>query len=105
MDRLQLHTQSQDTLQLLTQTRTMLQERLHLVEDGLLNHEMFRNTVRNGFQHGQEDLVTPPPAQNQNQQQNSPKLSKVCEQIDEKDDLFQNIFYLPHAFGLDELFA
>ena len=71
MDRLQLHTQSQDTLQLLTQTRTMLQERLHLVEGGLLDHEMFRNTVRNGFQHGQEDPATPPaPAQNQNMQQN-----------------------------------
>lgn len=71
MDRLQLHTQSQDTLQLLTQTRTMLQERLHLVEGGLLDHEMFRNTVRNGFQHGQENPVTPPaPAPTQNMQQN-----------------------------------
>jgi hypothetical protein len=68
MDRLQLHTQSQDSLQLLTQTRTMLRERLQLVNDGLLDHEMFRYTVRNGLRYGQEDDVTPP-AQNGNGQQ------------------------------------
>jgi hypothetical protein len=83
MDRLLLHTQDQlqlqtqdqlrlqiqDQLQLLTQTRTMLRERLQLVEDGLLNHEMFRYTVRNGFAFGQEDDLTPP-VQNGNGQQN-----------------------------------
>lgn len=74
MDRLQLHIQTRDTLQLLTQSRTMLRDRLQLVEAGLLNHEMFRNTIRNGFQHGQDDLVTPP-AQNQNQQQNGQPTS------------------------------
>ena len=74
MDRLQLRTQSQDTLQLLTQTRTMLRERLQLVEDGLLDHEMFRYTVRNGSHYGQEDDVTPP-AQNGNGQQNGQPTS------------------------------
>ncbi len=74
LDRLQLHTQSKDTLQLLTQTRTMLRERLQLVEDGLLNHEMFRHTVRNGPRYGQEDDVTPP-AQNGNGQQNGQPTS------------------------------
>jgi len=58
MELFQLHIQ--DQYQTLTQTRTMLRERLQFVEDGLLNHEMFRNTIRNGFQHGQEDEVTPP---------------------------------------------
>jgi hypothetical protein len=69
MDRLLLHTQAQDTLQLLTQTRTMLRERRHVVEDGLLNHEMFREQVRNGFSYGPADDVTPP-VQNGNGQQN-----------------------------------
>lgn len=74
LDQLQLHTQSRDTLQLLTQTRTMLQDRLQLVEDGLLDHEMFRNTVRDGQQNGQDNPATPP-AQNQNQQQNGQPTS------------------------------
>jgi len=74
MDRLQLQTQSQDTLQLLTQTRTMLRERLQWVEDGLLDHEMFRYTVRNGSRQGQEDEATPP-AQNGNGQQNGQPTS------------------------------
>jgi hypothetical protein len=69
MDRLLLHTQAQDTLQLLTQTRTMLRERLHVVEDGLLNHEMFRDQVRNGFRNAQTDDAIPP-VQNGNGQQN-----------------------------------
>jgi uncharacterized membrane protein YgcG len=83
MDQLQLHTQdqlqlqtqdqlrlqTQDQLQLLTQTRTMLRERLRLVDDGLLNHEMFRYRVQNGFRFGQDDELTPP-AQNGNGQQN-----------------------------------
>lgn len=67
MERLQLHTQ--DQLQLLTQTRAMIQERLRLVEDGLLDHEMFREQVRSGFRHGQEEEQTPP-VQDGNSQQN-----------------------------------
>lgn len=65
-DQLQLHTQ--DQLQLQTQTRTMLHERLRLVEEGLLNHEIFRNRVQSGFQYGQDDVT--PPVQNGNGQQN-----------------------------------
>ena len=66
LEQLQLHTQ--DQTQLLTQTRTMLRERLQLVEDGLTNHEAFRNGVQNGFQYGQdEDLASP--VQNGNGQQ------------------------------------
>ena len=67
MEQLQLRTQDQQ--QLLTQTRTLLRERLQLVEDGLLNHEMFRYQVQNGFQYGQEDGLMPP-IQNENGQQN-----------------------------------
>lgn len=80
MERLQLQTQdqlrlqTQDQLQLLTQTRTMLRDRLRLVDEGLLNHEMFRNRVQNGFRFGQEDEVIPPVqngnGQQQQQQQN-----------------------------------
>ena len=73
-DQLQLQTQDQlriqlqDQLHLLTQTRTLLRERLHVVEDGLVNHEMFRERVQNGFHYGQDDDVTPP-VQNGNGQQ------------------------------------
>ena len=73
-DQLQLQTQDQlriqlqDQLQLLTQTRTLLRERLHVVEDGLVDHEMFRERVQNGFHYGQDDDVTPP-VQNGNGQQ------------------------------------
>jgi hypothetical protein len=66
-DQLRLHTQ--DQLQLLTQTRTMLRERLRLVEEGLVDPEMFRERVRNGFHFGPEAEATPP-AQNGNGQQN-----------------------------------
>lgn len=66
MERLQLHTQDQ----LLTQTRAMIQERLRLVEDGLLNQEMFRERVQSGFRFGQDDDETTPPVQNGNGQQN-----------------------------------
>ena len=67
MEKLQLHTQ--DGQQLLTQTRAMLQERLQLVEDGLANHETFRNRVQNGYRYAQDDEWTPP-AQDGNGQQN-----------------------------------
>lgn len=66
MERLQLHA-AQDAQPILAQTRTMLQQRLQLVDDGLINHEMFRNAVRNGFRYGQQEAVTPPA---QNGQQN-----------------------------------
>jgi hypothetical protein len=56
MERLQLHTQAQ----LLTQTRTMIQERLRLVEDGLLDHELFREQVRSGYRHEQDGEPIPP---------------------------------------------
>ena len=72
MDRLQLHTQSKDTLQLLTQTRAMLHERLQLVEDGLLNHDMFRNTVRTGQRNGQENNTTPTAENGYGQQNGQP---------------------------------
>jgi len=74
LERLQLHTQSQDQLQLLTQARTMLRERLRLVEDGLINHEMFRERVRNGFRFGQDDNLSPP-VQNGNGQKNGQPTS------------------------------
>lgn len=67
MEQLQLHTQ--DGQQLFTQTRAMLQERLQLVEDGLTNHEAFRNQVQNGYRYAQDDELTPP-VQDGNGQQN-----------------------------------
>jgi hypothetical protein len=54
---------------ILLQTRTMLLQRLQLVDEGLLNHEMFRNNVRNGFRFGQAETVNPP-VQNGNGNQN-----------------------------------
>jgi hypothetical protein len=66
MEQLQLHA-SQTEQPILLQTHTMLQQRLQLVDEGLLNHEMFRNTVRNGFRFGQ-DVTATPPAQNGNGQ-------------------------------------
>lgn len=57
MEGLQLHA-TPDTQPVLERTRTMLQAHLQLVDGGLQNHEMFRNTVRNGFQYRQTQ--TPP---------------------------------------------
>jgi len=68
MQQLQIHA-TQDAQPILERTREMLQLRLQLVDDGLMNSEMFRNTVRNEFQYGQEEDQTPP-AQNGNGQQN-----------------------------------
>jgi len=64
MEQLRLHA-TQDAQPILERTRTMLQQRLHLVEAGLANHEAFRNAARNGFRFGQEPESTPP-AQNEN---------------------------------------
>ena len=57
MERLQTHA-GQAAQPMLERTRTMLQERLQLANDGMQNHEMFRNTVRNGFRY--EPTQTPP---------------------------------------------
>lgn len=75
MEQLQLHTQ--DQTQLLTQVRTMLQERLQLVDEGLLNHEMFRNQVQNGFQYGQDDELTPPVQEGNGEQNGQPTLTPI----------------------------
>lgn len=64
---------------ILEQTRTMLQIHLQLTDEGLLNHEAFRNTVRNGFRNGQTatppatapvTTSTPQQEQNHNREQN-----------------------------------
>lgn len=68
LEQLQIHA-TQNAQPILAQTRTMLQTRLQLVDDGLLDHQMFRNALRKGFRHGQEDDATPP-AQNGNGEQN-----------------------------------
>ncbi|HSO12354.1 MAG TPA: DUF5667 domain-containing protein, partial [Anaerolineales bacterium] len=78
MEQLQFHTQDP----LLTQTRTMLQQHLRLVEDGLLNHEMFRNQVQNGFQYGQDDDLTPPVQDGNGQQYGQPTLTPVAPNTD-----------------------
>ncbi|HSG45798.1 MAG TPA: DUF5667 domain-containing protein [Anaerolineales bacterium] len=67
MQKLQL--QTQDQAQLLERIRTMLRQRLQLVEDGLANPDAFRNQAQNNFRYGQDEDVTPP-AQNGNGQQN-----------------------------------
>ncbi|MGB8980452.1 MAG: hypothetical protein WCC12_01105, partial [Anaerolineales bacterium] len=74
MQQLQVHALP-DAQPILERTRTLLQTRLQLVESGLTNHEMFRNTVRNGFNDGQTetpppDLTSTPPAPTGQQNQN-----------------------------------
>jgi hypothetical protein len=68
IQRLQIHA-TQDAQPILEHTREMLRLRLQLVDDGLMDTEKFRKTVRNEFQYGQEEDQTPP-AQNGNGQQN-----------------------------------
>ncbi len=68
-----LQTQAgQNSQPVLEQTRTMLQSQLHVVSDGLLDHQGFRNTVRSGFHYGQVKTptasVSPTPEQGQNGQ-------------------------------------
>lgn len=82
MDQLQLHA-SPETKLLLERTRTMLQTRLQLVEDGLLNHEQFRNAVRNG----QDDESVPPTPQGE---QNSEQNSEQNREQDNEQNLEQN---------------
>ena len=75
MERLQTHAYS-DAQPLLEQTRSMLQIRLRTVEGGLLDHEQFRQTIRNQHRNGQDDGLTPPvvtgtPGNGLNQEQNT----------------------------------
>lgn len=72
MEQLQLHA-PQDVQPVLAQTRTLLQQRLRLVDDGLVDHELFRNAARNGFRYGQEEVA--PPVQNGNGGQNGQPTS------------------------------
>jgi len=65
----QLKLRTQDQAQLLTQTRTMLREQLQLVENGLHNPDTFRINVQNGFRQGQDEELTPPVLDG-NQEQN-----------------------------------
>ncbi|HEU0295033.1 MAG TPA: DUF5667 domain-containing protein [Anaerolineales bacterium] len=58
MERLQLRIH-QDSQPALERTRQMLQLRLQLVNDGLLDHEIFRNAARNGFRHRQNEQCGP----------------------------------------------
>ncbi len=67
MERLQTHA-GPTSQPILEQTRTMLQERLQLASDGLQNHEMFRNTVRNGFHFGSPTSVPSTPVAPSGQQ-------------------------------------
>jgi hypothetical protein len=71
MEQLMLHTPDEGQ-PVMEQTRTMLQLRLRLVEEGLQNHEMFRNTVRNGFRFGQEEEIAPPVQQGPGPQAGQP---------------------------------
>jgi len=57
MQNLQVHA-GQEAQPILERTRAMLQTQLQFASDGLQNHEMFRNTVRNGFHYRQTQ--TPP---------------------------------------------
>jgi hypothetical protein len=76
MEQLQLHA-SQNEQPILLQTRTMLQQRLQLVDEGLLNHEMFRYAVRNGFRFGQDVTATPPAQSGNGAQNGQPTLVPV----------------------------
>ncbi len=76
LEQLQLHA-AQNEQPILLQTRTMLRQRLQLVDEGLLNHEMFRNTVRNGFRFGQDVTATPPAQSGNGVQNGQPTLVPV----------------------------
>lgn len=60
MQRLQIHA-SQNSLPILERTRTMLRQQLQLVDEGLLNHEQFRNRIRGGYRFGQPPAITVTP--------------------------------------------
>ncbi|MFL7870166.1 MAG: DUF5667 domain-containing protein [Anaerolineales bacterium] len=62
MEQLQTHA-SLDTEPLLTQTRSMLQTRLQLVDEGLADPQGFRYAMANQMGYGQDEGVTPEPNQ------------------------------------------
>ena len=62
MEQLQTHA-SVDTEPLLTQTRSMLQTRLQLVDQGLADPQGFRYAMANQMQYGQNEDATPEPNQ------------------------------------------
>jgi len=62
MEQLQTHATA-DTEPLLTQTRSMLQTRLHLVDQGLADPQGFRYMMANQMRYGQDEEATPEPNQ------------------------------------------
>jgi len=62
MEQLQTHATT-ETEPLLTQTRSMLQTRLHLVDQGLADPQGFRYAMTNQMQYGQDEEATPEPNQ------------------------------------------
>jgi hypothetical protein len=62
MEQLQTHATA-ETEPLLTQTRSMLQTRLHLVDQGLADPQGFRYMMTNQMQYGQDEEATPEPNQ------------------------------------------
>jgi len=79
MERLQIHA-AEDAQPILERTRTLLRERLQLVEGGLLDHEMFRNAAHNGFRYGQTQTPTafpPSTPSGPNGQQNGPSTPQA----------------------------
>ena len=62
MEQLQTHANA-GTEPLLAQTRSMLQTRLHLVDQGLADPQGFRYTMTNQMQYGQNEEITPEPNQ------------------------------------------
>lgn len=73
MEQLQLHANQLAQPQL-DRTREMLQLRLQLVDEGLANHEMFRNTIRDGFRYGPNDQANPAPQNGDGPQNGQPTL-------------------------------
>ena len=67
MEQLQTHVNA-DIEPLLTRTREMLQTRLRLVEEGLVDPQGFRYMMTNQLRYGQEEEVAPEPNQEQNGQ-------------------------------------
>jgi len=62
MEQLQTHATTEKE-PLLTQTRSMLQTRLHLVDQGLVDPQGFRYAMANQMQYGQDEEATPEPNQ------------------------------------------
>jgi len=62
MERLQLHVDS-ETEPLLTRTRQMLQDQLHLVDGGLADPQGYQYMLNNQMQYGQDEEALPEPNQ------------------------------------------